>query len=156
LKYVEWHSSDPYDSGMPDTAAWDQASKQKLRPGLKYPLKQSEVELALVEAGAHVHILSWSLTGRLPDNRLPLLIVHVGGDARPGYFGPPSRGYVDLTIRSVPIDRVEAAHAVLANSVLADACQWISRVPARGNAWSASDHDLTFTLVDGRTVREES
>ena len=141
---------------MSDSTPWDETRKQKLRPGLKYPLKQSEVEAALLEAGAQVQSLSWSLTGWLPDNQLPLLVVHVAGDARPGYFGPPSRGYVNLTIRSVPIDRGEAAHAFLANSVLADACQWIARVPARGNAWSASDHELAFTLVDRRMVREES
>ena len=141
---------------MSDSTPWDQTDKQKRRPSLKYPLKQSEVEVALVEAGAHVQTLSWSPTGRLPDNRLPLLIVHVGGDARPGYFGPPSRGYVDLTICAVPFGRAGDAHVALTGGVLAEACQWIARVPARGNAWSASDHELTFTMVDGRIVRVES
>ena len=140
---------------MSSQPAWDEMIRSRLRPGLTYPVKSSQIETSLRGAQAKVSTLSWSVPDAKLDPELPSLDVYVFGDASAGYFGPPGHGWTRSSIFAVPQERAVEVAMLLSAEILTQACQWIADIPSRGNAWSASSHELRYNVKDGQLERKE-
>ncbi len=143
---------------MTDDLPWDEYSKDRLPRGWSYPLGRDSIAEALRRAEATVGSLSLGRP-RLPPDEGPWRVFDVlcFRDGA-GYFGrrPEGRSRLHMSWTAVPSEyRIEIAHQ-LEDSVLRRGCQWAASALARGNVWSASEHEFLVTHVDGQVEISET
>ena len=138
---------------------WDDYRKDRLPRGWAYPIGRDRIARALREAGATVGSLSLGRPDLPPrPGRQTVFDLLWLGDAQAGYFGPIKPGRSRLLMRwtAVAVEhRIQIARQ-LEDTVLEQGCQWAAASPTRGNAWSASEHRLLVTHVEGQLQLSET
>ena len=128
---------------------WQRYQRRKIRPGLSYPVQQTEVRDALRSQDATVGelILYWWSDSEWRD---------VVKTDHPRLMSEEWTGTdTQLWVYAVPSDQRQAAHGIAVTLALPKTVSWLKRIPSRGNAWSATRHRWTVELVNGELVFDE-
>lgn len=137
------------NEASPTVLPWDRYNRSRLRPGTSYPVGQGEIEVGLRAAGVRVSELVMFRRDAILDRRLE-------DPDRLSLLGAIwDKTITQLWIYAIPSVRRARAHEVLIREALPIAYRWLAEVPKRGNAWSATRHELATYLVGTRlTVAE--
>jgi hypothetical protein len=135
--------------------------RERLRPGLSYPLGQTQIIDALQRAGATTNVsLSCPDSGAGKESQSGLLLRAAWYPKFGGTFGlrrgSPPRTRTWLTIYAVPSDLRRSLAAHLIDRVLPDACAWIKRAADHpDSAWAGSNHHWSAWLQLGQYTVDE-
>lgn len=137
---------------------WVEYSRDRLPPGWTYPLRRDDIRQALSFRQAHLDNLALTWLGPRAVEPVPLLSMHWFSDAEPNYFRlpDPERTPLRMMHHAVPAPLGRQIADDLRSAWLDQAAAWAKAAPARGNAWTASDHEwsLTYTAKGGVTLTE--
>jgi len=143
----------------PQTHPWKHYDRNRLRPGMSYPVGATEIEQAFRDADAtldHMRMLLPQGDGVFRGG-LILLWADWSGDY-PG-SGPARAANLpraSLDVRAVPSELRQTARHLIVDSGLERAAKWFRSAADSGNSWRASRHTLTLWLYpDGPRWQED-
>lgn len=116
--------------------------KDKLPKGLSYPLKRSELDLALEQAG----IRELFTVGFHTGNRKTNIILHVSFHGEKRHYHPTVAGTSSIVLYAVPSDTRALAHDLLIAQGLPKICSWLYSASRKGNVWRCKDHELILGI----------
>jgi hypothetical protein len=127
---------------------WGRLYRREIKSGLAYPVRVSQVAMALRAAAAEVGSLSFhvaSAEGRLGPKKPPgLLVLCAEWEERPDMPYQGSGG--GLAIYAVPTARRAEIHDLIVREALPAAALWLADAAKQGEVWREMRHERWFVL----------